>query len=488
MHPPLRATRATSLAAVSLLAVLPINPAAAQEATTQANDPTVFHRSETTAWRWHLQAGINGVAEQNLFWNLAAITEAGRDYDPDKAWLELYVKPGLSFERTLASGATFYGKLSAVASATLGTDAFDDTDNSATTLEEANVGLRGKTEGRLSYDVSIGRSELKLGTGMLIANGGSSGFERGALKFGPRKAWDRAVIARVGSGNLAGTAFYLSPNEVPSSESENKLAGLDVRYDDPRGGYLGTTVLSVLNSESSYPQAAPGGIGAPIVIPGARDGTRTLNVYAKSNPLSALPNWTFTAEVAFQRNDRIDLEAWAGRVQAAYAFQNQPWSPTLTYSFQTFSGDDPVTSKLERFDPLYYEGNPNAWSTGSKSSMTFINSNLQAHLIALRVQPTQRDTVTLRYAHIRANELGSPIQFGQATREIDTGNGAIVVAGVTDAHLADDLFLEYNRVLSPRMFLTAGVAISAPGRGIRIVTAGDDPNWTGGFVNIVVNY
>ena len=488
MVPPIRATGAASLAAVSLLAVLSIHPAAAQEATTRASDPTVFHRSETTAWRWHLQAGINAVAEQNLFWNLAAITQAGSDYDPDKAWLEMYVKPGLSFERTVASGATFYGKLSAVASATRGTDAFDDTNSSATTLEEANVGLRGETDGRLSYDVSLGRSELRLGTGMLISNGGSSGFERGALKFGPRKAWDRAVIARVRSGSIAGTAFYLSPNELPSSESGNELAGLDVRYDDPRGGYLGATALSVLNSESSYPQAAPGGIGAPIVIPGARDGTRTLNLYAKTNPLPVLPNWTFAADVAIQRNDRIDLEAWAGRVQAAYAFQNRPWSPTLTYSFQTFSGDDPVTSKLERFDPLYYEGNPIAWSTGSKSSMTFINSNLLAHAIALRVQPTQRDTLTLRYSHIRANELGSPIQFGQATREIDTGNGAIVVAGVTDAHLADDLFLEYNRVLSSRLFLTAGVAISAPGRGIRVVTSGDDPTWTGGFVNVVVNY
>lgn len=42
--------------------------------------------------------------------------------------------------------------------------------------------------------------------------------------------------------------------------------------------------------------------------------------------------------------------------------------------------------------------------------MVFINSNVQAHELALRLRPTDRDTVTLRYAH-RANELSSPVQF-----------------------------------------------------------------------------
>ena len=42
---------------------------------------------------------------------------------------------------------------------------------------------------------------------------------------------------------------------------------------------------------------------------------------------------------------------------------------------------------------------PSACATGSKSSMVFINSNVQAHGLALRMQPTPRDTVTLRYSN-----------------------------------------------------------------------------------------
>lgn len=463
--------------------LLPVAHAAAQ-----ASDPTVFHRGDGLTMRWHLQAGINAVAEQDLFWNLAETTAPGSGYDANKAWLEVYVKPGLSFERGLSSGKTLYGKLSAVSSYTLGTDAFDEGDTGATTLEEAHLGLRGETVGGLSYDVSLGPRELKLGTGMLLASGASSGFERGALKFGPRKAWDSAAIARLSRAGISGTAFYISPNELPSSDGKNELAGLDLRHDDARGGYLGATLLRVLSSGSPYVQAAPGGIGAPTILPGARDGTQALNLYAKSNALSALPNWTFAADFAYEWNDRINLRAWAGRVQAHYTLANLPWSPTLSYGYQTFSGDDPNTAKLERFDPLYYEGNPSAWSTGSKSSMAFVNSNVNAHSIALRVQPTGRDTLTLRVAHIRANELRSPIQFGQATRVDTVGATANVVAGVTAPHLADDLFLEYNRVLNRHTFLSAGVAISVPGKGIRDVTGGDAPNWTGGYVNLVVDY
>jgi hypothetical protein len=201
-----------------------------------------------------------------------------------------------------------------------------------------------------------------------------------------------------------------------------------------------------------------------------------------------LENFFFTADLAFQWNDSVDLDAWAGRVQAGYTFADAPWTPVLTYSYQTFSGDDPNTTGLERFDPLYYNGSPAAWATGSKSAMIWINSNVQSHQLSLAMRPTQQDTITLRYAHVRANELRSPLQFGQATRLDLAGATANVVTGVTDPHLSDDFFVEYQRVISRNVFLSAGVSISVPGAGIRNVFPGNDPNWVGGFVNVVFNF
>jgi len=460
--------------------------AASASADEKPKDPMLLHDADGLTVRAHLQAGVNGVSERNLFWDLAATTAPGSGFDPDTEWLEGYIKPGLSFEYQFDGGTALYGKVSAVSSYTWGTDAFDTGDTGATTLEEAYIGIRGDLAPDLSYDFSIGPRELALGTGMLIANGATSGFERGALKLGPRKAWEMAAIGRLSYGGVTGTAFYLNPNELPSTDGKNELAGFDLRFDDPQGGYLGATFVNVLNSDSPYPQAAPGGIGAPTVTPGAREGTNTLGFYAKTNPFAgALENWTFTGDFAYQRNDRIDLEAWAGRVTAGYTFAKLPWSPNLTLGYQTFSGDDPNTTKLERFDPLYYQGSPSAWATGSKSASTFINSNVNALTLALRVQPTQRDTLTLRYAHIRANELNSPVQFGQATRVDINGN---VVSGVTNAHLADDVFLEYSRIINRNTFLTAGVSVSFPGAAIDNVIGRDASPWTGGFINVVVNF
>ena len=455
----------------------------------QDRDPMLLYDANGITVRGHLQFGLNAVSEQNLFWSFSDTVAPGSGFDPDADWLEVYVKPGLSFEKTLDSGSVLYGKASAVASYTLSTDAYDFENTGRATLEEAYLGFRTTVSNGLSFDVSLGPRELKLGTGMLIANGGSSGFERGALKFGPRKAWEMATIGRVSGGGLTGTAFYTDPNERPASDGKNELAGLDVRYDAPESGFLGATYVKVLKSESPYIRAAAGGAGTPTVLPGARDGTNALSLYAKTSPLSgALENWVFAGDFAYEWNEAIDLEAWAGRVQVGYTFAGLSWSPTLTYSYQTFSGDDPNTTTLERFDPLFYEGSPSAWATGSKSSMVFINSNVQSHGLALRMQPTKKDTLTLRYAHIRANELLSPIQFGQATRVDTTGGTANVISGVTNAHLSDDLFLEYNRIINRNTFLTAGVSISLPGKGIRDTVVGDVPNWTGGFINVVVNF
>ena len=63
-----------------------------------------------------------------------------------------------------------------------------------------------------------------------------------------------------------------------------------------------------------------------------------------------------------------------------------------------------------------------------------------------------------------------------------------VVSGVTDAHLADDLFLEWSRIVNRNTFLTAGVSVSFPGAGIDNVVGQSADPWTGGFVNVVFNF
>ncbi len=476
----------SSAAAITGASLLSAGAAAAQD-----GDPMVIVDNDNLTVRTHLQGGVNAVAETNLFWNLSDAFAPQEGFDPDTQWLEFYFKPGVSFTTNGEGPAKAYGKVSGVASYTEGTDGFDFRNQGAVTLEEAYVGLTIAAADDLTFDISAGARELKLGTGMLIASGGSSGFELGALKFGPRKAWDMSVIGRVTKGGTALTGFFLNPNERPVIDNENRLFGADLRHDFAGGGFVGGSFIAVTQSGTPYIQAAPGGVGAPTFLPGGRDGTNTVNFYAATGKLDGvLENWRFAIDGAYQWNDRLDMTAWAGRVQVGYTFAEAKWRPSITYSYQTFSGDDPDTPELERFDPLFYEGSPSAWSTGSKSSMVFINSNVRSHGLALRGQPSPKDTLTLRYNHIRANELRSPLQFGQAER-IDIGTGgdlANLVVGVTDAHVSDDLFLEYSRIITRNLFLTAGLSISEPGEGIENTVPGGVPAWTGGFVNVVFNF
>jgi hypothetical protein len=84
------------------------------------------------------------------------------------------------------------------------------------------------------------------------------------------------------------------------------------------------------------------------------------------------------------------------------------------------------------------------------------------------------------------HQLRSPVQFGQAT-QVDFGSGVSnVVAGVTNAHLANDFFIEYSHIINRHTLLTTGLSLSIPGAGITSALPGNVPLWTGGFVNVVV--
>ncbi|MEM9060452.1 MAG: alginate export family protein [Pseudomonadota bacterium] len=486
MPSPRRAIRRLSAALLALqcAAVLPICAHA------QDRPPELVFEQGDFTLRGHFQAGANAVSERNLFWNLSDAFAPQENFDPDADWLELYVKPGVSFSFRADENVTLYGKVSAVASFTWGTDPFDARNTGRATWEEGYLGVRAALGEETTLDLSVGPRELRLGSGMLISNGAANGFERGALKFGPRKAWEMAAIARVTRGPMQATGFFLQPNEQRSSDSGNVLLGADARMDWAGGGLLGATYVNVVDSNAPYPQAPTGGVGPPTITLGDRQGLNALSFYAETPPFDGMLSGVFlTGDLAIEWNPRIDLRAYAGRLRVGYRFAGLPWAPELTYGYQTFSGDDPDTPAQERFDPLYYDGSPSTWATGSKSAMLFINSNVQSHNLALQLKPSALDTLTLRYAHVRANELNSPLQFGQATRfSFASGNLGTVISGVGDAHLSDDLFIEYSRILNSYTFLTAGFSVSFPGQGIRQVVPGDTPAWTGGFVNMVVNF
>lgn len=473
-------------ATLTILAALSISSAAASAPA--AADPLRFETADGHV-KFGVEAGVQAVGEIASFWNLARRFAPTARFQPDLAWGEGYLKSYLDFEHRLVPRLALYGGLSVIASGTAGGDILGVGNVGRVLIENAFAGVRIGNRGNGFFaDLSAGAQPYTIGSGMLIADGGADGFERGALIFGPRRAWAMTAIGRFGHGPFSVEGFYLDANELRSSDTKTRIAGAKAEWAVGQNQFLGVAWGQVLESTAPYAQAVAG--LPPNIIAGGRDGLRFVNAYARINPLpAALPGLWVSADLAIQRSDRIDLAAWGARGEIGYVFEGFSWRPALSYGFQTFSGDKPGTARLERFDPLFYDGGQTAWATGTNGSFVFINSNVNAHKFTAVFTITPQDLLTVRYAHVRANVLNSPIQFGQGTRLVLAGASPGLVSGVPKAHLSDDFLIEYTRVLTPNAFLTLGAGYSIPGSGLRAAAQPQKlDNWTGGFANLVVRY
>lgn len=434
-----------------------------------------------------VEIGAQVVTEKDAFWNLSESFAPGAGFAPDMTFGEAYLKTGVVFTRTLEAAKLEAG-LSAVASQTFGEDVFASRGEGDIELENAYASVELAIGAKSKVKLSGGAQPYRVGSGMLIADGAADGFERGALIFGPRQAFEQTVLAKYQYGAVSVEAFHLDARELPSSDSRTVVEGLRMDVAQGETGFVGFAYGRVPESEAPYVQAAPGGLGMATIINNGREGMSFWNGYFKLSPLASMPTLWVSGDFAMQRNSRINMSATGGRIEIGNAFVSAPTTPTLSYSYQVFSGDNPNTPKLERFDPLFYDGGQNGWASGTNGAFVFINSNIRAHKVTLVTQPSPRDILTLRYAKVSADQLRSPIQFGQGTRPILGPGGIALVTGVTSRPLSDDVLIEYTRILTPNIFLSAGLGHSWIGRGQSQAASAPTMDWTGAFANIVFRY
>lgn len=459
--------------------------AAGADAAAAAAQPPADPLSVTTD-RLRLKFGFSGVMQSSgvvgSWWNLSESFAPDADYKPDRAWGELWIKPAVTSDFTLNSATTLYSGLSYVGSGNLGYDVFEQGNRGLYAVEDAYFGSRiGSSPEDLLLDVSYGRQQYKIGSGMLISVGAMNGFERGATTSFARRAWEEAGLVKLKGKSLSLEGFYLRPNELPSADSLNRLAGMKLEKALAQDQYLGLAYINVF--ESIYPY-----VKAPVqLIPDGREGLNTMHSYSRWKPSQSWAGLYIAADYAYQWNDRIAMASNAYSGEIGNQFLQLPKTPKLVYTYRSFQGDDPSTAKYEKFDPLFYEGAPPLWASGSNGSFSFLNSNVQLHRFQYSLNLTQRDTFNFYYWHLRADQINSPLQFGQAGRFTVIGGEPQLVSGVPDSHLSDDFYVEHFRVLSPNWYLTTGFAVSIPGKGLRALV--DDPlTWYGGLVSLAFNY
>ena len=456
-HPTRNIRLATALALAALL------PAAA----TAQSALTVTPRLDS---KWALYSS------QNVFWDLGARL-GGPDDTLDANFGEAWLEPGFDFTAPYAAGSV-YGGLSVGASGTWRTDPLGARGNSSVAFENAFVGWRNAPDGGgWGYDVSAGQQDFAVGNGMLLRMGAANGAERGGTMLAPRTAWEIAGIARASHGPLSLQAYWLQPNEVDSNDTRTRLWGALAEYKPAQGQRFGATYIKVTNSEQVYPRA-----DRPLqFIERGRDGLETLHGWAEFNPApQAAPMLGLRAEAAWQRNDAIDMRAEGYSAEVNWLFATTRFTPKLSYGWTRFSGDDRATARYERFDPLYYGGSLDTFWYGANAAFALLNSNVRVHRLSAFLVASPRDFVKLQLLDFRADELRSPLQFGQAAR-LGISDGSVnLFSGVTEAHLATEAYGEWTRLLAPNLSLTGIVSWTTPQAGYEAVNpnGSDLRDWT----------
>jgi hypothetical protein len=230
------------------------------------------------------------------------------------------------------------------------------------------------------------------------------------LNLGPRNTYARAGIAQLRLGSLTLDGFLVQPEELRSVRTDTQILGGNIQYNLPSGVEPAFAFMFVPRSDKIY--IAPNGTRLP------REGLRTFNTALTVRRLFAVDGLWLKGEYAYQNNEHFHMAAYAYYGWVGYRAEYIAWRPGMSYRYSFFSGDDPRTSRFERFDPLT-SGTQNFFVPGLISSKVVQNANLRTHRVTFSVYPRKTLELIIEYfnhSSERLNNLGGvgPLQTLQS--------------------------------------------------------------------------
>lgn len=410
--------------------------AAAQETTADEQESRATGLPSALDWTFNFDAAWASFGFANsLFTN----PRDEPSLDLSDQWFEGYVKPALSASYAGSRGEV-YGKVSAVGARTYGSaPELAGLDFSSFQVEDLSIGWRSgaavEALGEDALEVVVGRTPYQLGRGFLLWDGSGEGGSRGGYWVNARTAFELAGIARFTRSGHRAEAFYLDKDEVPENDTGSRLWGANYEWRADDENTFGATYMRWFADPS---------------LEASRDGLQVVNLRAYTAPIPRLTHLSFELEYALEDNDALrDSQAWS--LQGAYRLTGVAWTPTLSYRYAFFEGDDPETPEDEAFDPLFlgfYDWG--SWWQGEIAGEYFLsNSNLISHQVRLHTTPTEAvGTGLILYRFL----LDRPASFAP---------------GVTDRHLAveADWYLDWE--INETFTLSIVAAVADPGTAVQ---------------------
>lgn len=424
----------------------------------------VLYENDRAILRTIIGAGLGGYSDVNAWFGRPDLFNrrnplAGRLPGRSSAWNEGYLELGVGGAAQLGDSNLYgFGAVTGMFSWTLGQDIFRDDNRSFLDFEKAYAGaLYVSPENRKNHlKFSVGRQTYTLNDGFLVnaVRGSTNAGERGGLYLGPRLTNDFSVLAQGTYDRWNYAAFFIDPNEVESLESDSTFLGANLRYNFSDRFSADTTFITIPHSKSRF--STPSGVSIP------REGLNTVAGHVKWTGAFETPGLWLEGELAHQFHPGEDVSAFAYYGTVGYLIKEMSWTPSLSYRYAYFSGDDPNTPRYERFDPLLSTG-LGIWLQGVSFGKITTNSNLETHRIQLNVAPDERLNLTFDYYLLRAPELNN---LGS--------NPALSTLSSHD--LGQELSLSARWSATKSLYVQALVSHAIPGTALRDI--GADRNWT----------
>lgn len=300
-----------------------------------------------------------------------------------------------------------YGGASYLVSYSAGNDLFSNASRIHADVEDAFIGIVGGKQlangHQYRYNFTYGRKSFTLGDGWLLVNTSMNGHNRAALQLNPRWASKQLISGGFSWNRLTLQGFSIKPNELDILNSQTIINGVNLEASNRKNGTLGFSYLTVPQSKLRY--YLPDG-----TVQG-REGLQVFNLrlFKTTDQNGGL---FFKGEAGYQNNRHFDMNAWAYYGEMGWNFAKTKGSPSISYRYASFGGDNPASKSYNRWDALYTGGNGEQWVQGSVMYKLVQNSNEITHRLQAVYRPAPKYQVVgqlwLFYADQLNNIGGNP--------------------------------------------------------------------------------
>jgi len=359
---------------------------------------------------------------------------------------------GLNALLDLGQYGTLRGRVSGVFSLSgggidPGATSYPDFNTNAYSIEAASLSWQSGDIfpglGHNALQMGYGNQNYQVFDGLLFWQGAADCGARGACWISPRKAFREAGTVRLTLGEWLIEAYHLKLNDNPSTRTRVGGGRVEYAFQDwvikaMKSGFMYFNVY-----ESDEP---------------SRDGLNGFYFYQDATPVPPLPDLQYTTSFVAETNSAAvgNAQAYGWYVAPAYTLSQLPWSPQLSYRFASFSGGG-----SRNFDPLF--GGLSDWGYWFQGELlgewVLRNSNLQSHMVRLKLTPNDVFTLNLFYYKLLLNNRDE--SFGPTPMR------------VSSHQLADEVDAILDIAATNWWSMTVDLTLAVPNTGFREATGGN---------------